>query len=138
MTDSLFDRTKKPVLDCLKEAGVSASEIDELVLVGGMTRMPKVVEIAGELAGKDPSPGRESGRGGRHRRLHPGRRAPGRRERRAPARRDPAVTLDRDQGAIATPMIERNTTIPAKKVPELFHRCGQPARGRHPHLPGRA
>ena len=52
ITDSLFERSKKPVIDCLKEAGVSASEIDELVLVGGMTRMPKVVETANALAGK--------------------------------------------------------------------------------------
>ena len=57
LTDSLFARTKKPVLDCLKEAGVSASEVDELVLVGGMTRMPKVVETAKELAGKEPHKG---------------------------------------------------------------------------------
>ena len=57
ITDKLFDRTKKPVLDCLKEAGVNASDIDELVLVGGMTRMPKVQEIAAELAGKEPHKG---------------------------------------------------------------------------------
>ena len=59
LTDALFERTKKPVLDCLKEAGVSASEVDELVLVGGMTRMPKVVETAEELAGKKAKPRRQ-------------------------------------------------------------------------------
>ena len=57
ITDHLFARTKKPVLDCIKEAGVSASEIDELVLVGGMTRMPKVQETANELAGKKANQG---------------------------------------------------------------------------------
>ncbi len=57
MCDSLFQRTATPVRDCLKEAKLSASEIDELVLVGGMTRMPKVVETAKELAGKDPHKG---------------------------------------------------------------------------------
>ena len=57
LTDHLFQRTKKPVTDCLKEADVSAGEIDELVLVGGMTRMPKVVETAHELAGKTPHQG---------------------------------------------------------------------------------
>jgi molecular chaperone DnaK len=46
LTDSLFERTKKPVRDCLKEAGVAATHVDELVLVGGMTRMPKVFEVA--------------------------------------------------------------------------------------------
>nr|XP_061801950.1 chaperone protein DnaK-like [Nerophis lumbriciformis] len=57
LTSHLLERTKKPVIDCLKEAGVSTSEITELVLVGGMTRMPKVVEIANELAGKAPHQG---------------------------------------------------------------------------------
>jgi molecular chaperone DnaK len=57
LTDHLFQRTKKPVTDCLKEADVSTGEIDELVLVGGMTRMPKVVETAHELAGKTPHQG---------------------------------------------------------------------------------
>ena len=57
MTDDLFDRTKGPVLECFKEAEVNASEIGELVLVGGMTRMPRVVEIAREIAGKDPHQG---------------------------------------------------------------------------------
>src|SRR6187399_2930369 len=54
LTDSLFERTKKPVRDCLKEAGLTTSQINELVLVGGMTRMPRVVEIARELAGQTP------------------------------------------------------------------------------------
>ncbi|MDE0825182.1 MAG: molecular chaperone DnaK [Akkermansiaceae bacterium] len=57
LTGDLLQRTKKPVLDCLKEAGVSASEINELVLVGGMTRMPAVYAIAEELAGKPPHKG---------------------------------------------------------------------------------
>ena len=57
LTGDLLTRTKQPVLDCLKEAGVSPSEIDELVLVGGMTRMPKVHEVAEELAGKPPHKG---------------------------------------------------------------------------------
>jgi molecular chaperone DnaK len=57
LTEDLLQRTKKPVLDCLKEAGVTASEINELVLVGGMTRMPAVQAIAEELAGKPPHKG---------------------------------------------------------------------------------
>merc|ERR1712093_700862 len=44
-------------MGCFKEAEVNASEIGELVLVGGMTRMPRVVEIAREIAGKDPHQG---------------------------------------------------------------------------------
>ncbi|MFN7564639.1 MAG: molecular chaperone DnaK, partial [Prosthecobacter sp.] len=57
LCDSLFERTMKPVRDCLAAAKLDASKIDELVLVGGMTRMPKVVETAKKLAGKDPHQG---------------------------------------------------------------------------------
>ncbi len=55
--DHLFDRTVAPFKHCLKDAGYSASDIDELVLVGGMTRAPRTVEIAHELAGKEPHKG---------------------------------------------------------------------------------
>src|SRR5690606_27473494 len=55
--EHLYNRTKDPVRQCLKDAGVTAKDIDELVLVGGMTRSPKVVEIAHELAGKAPHQG---------------------------------------------------------------------------------
>ncbi|MFT4638932.1 MAG: molecular chaperone DnaK [Verrucomicrobiales bacterium] len=57
MCEDLFQRTVKPVKECLKESKLSTSEIDELVLVGGMSRMPKVYETAKELAGKDPHKG---------------------------------------------------------------------------------
>jgi molecular chaperone DnaK len=57
MCDHLFERTVNPVKSCLKESGLSQGEIDELVLVGGMTRMPKVVETAHALAGKEPHKG---------------------------------------------------------------------------------
>jgi len=55
--DSLFERCKPPFINCLKDADLTSSDIDELVLVGGMTRMPKVVEIAHKLAGKQPHQG---------------------------------------------------------------------------------
>ncbi len=115
LTDHLFERTKKPVLDCLKEAGVSASEIDELVLVGGMTRMPKVVETAEALAGKKPNQGVNPdevvaiGAGIQGGVLQ--------------GDVNDVLLLDvapltlsiETAGQIATAMIERNTTIPAKK-----------------------
>src|SRR5881296_666608 len=50
--DDLFERTVTPVKNCLKDAGIAADQIDELVLVGGMTRMPKVVEVAHTLVDK--------------------------------------------------------------------------------------
>jgi molecular chaperone DnaK len=57
LTDKLFERTLAPVKACLKDAGVEASKIDELVLVGGMTRMPHVVETARTLVNKAPHQG---------------------------------------------------------------------------------
>ena len=57
LTDDLFQRTVGPVKDCLREAKLSASDINELVLVGGMTRMPKVVDTARRLIGKEPHKG---------------------------------------------------------------------------------
>ncbi len=115
LTDHLFERTKKPVLDCLEQAGVSASEVDELVLVGGMTRMPKVVETAEALAGKKPNQG-----------VNPDEVvAIGAGIQGGVLQGDVSDVLLLDvapltlsietAGQIATPMIERNTTIPAKK-----------------------
>ena len=57
LCDALFERTISPVKACLKDAGIEASKIDELVLVGGMTRMPKVVEVAHSLVNKPPHQG---------------------------------------------------------------------------------
>ncbi|WP_295049428.1 molecular chaperone DnaK, partial [uncultured Paracoccus sp.] len=53
----LIKRTMKPVADAIKDAGVSKSDIDEVVLVGGMTRMPKVIEAVTEFFGKEPHKG---------------------------------------------------------------------------------
>ena len=55
--ESLFERCIQPFKNCLKDAGLTSDKIDELVLVGGMTRMPKVVEIAKTLGGKPPHQG---------------------------------------------------------------------------------
>jgi molecular chaperone DnaK len=55
--DDLFERTVRPVEACLKDAGMSVDKIDELVLVGGMTRMPRVVETARKLVSKAPHQG---------------------------------------------------------------------------------
>jgi molecular chaperone DnaK len=55
--DGLFERCIQPFKNCMKDAGLTSAQIDELVLVGGMTRMPKVVEIAKTLGGKQPHQG---------------------------------------------------------------------------------
>src|SRR5207249_12280955 len=57
LTDDLIERTVQPVKDCLKDAKISERDVNELVLVGGMTRMPKVVETARTLIGKQPHKG---------------------------------------------------------------------------------
>jgi len=57
LCDELFERTIRPVKACLQDAGLESRQIDELVLVGGMTRMPKVVETAHSLVNKPPHQG---------------------------------------------------------------------------------
>ncbi|MEC5198753.1 molecular chaperone DnaK [Arthrobacter sp. PL16] len=58
LTKDLLDRTKKPFHDVIAEAGIKVSDIDHIVLVGGSTRMPAVVELVRELAGgKEPNKG---------------------------------------------------------------------------------
>ncbi|WP_455477766.1 molecular chaperone DnaK [Bartonella sp. B10] len=57
LVDDLVQRTIKPCKAALKDAGLSAGEIDEVVLVGGMTRMPKIQEVVQSFFGKDPHKG---------------------------------------------------------------------------------
>lgn len=119
LTDDLIQRTVKPFEDCLRDAGLKHTDIDELVLVGGMTRMPKVVELADHLAGKEA-----------HKGVNPDE---------VVARgaaiqggvlqgdvRDvllldvtPLTLSIETAGGVSTPMIERNTTIP-KKQSQVF------------------
>ena len=57
MTDALFERTKEPCRKALKDAGLEPNQIDEILLVGGSTRMPKVAQIIKEIFGKEGSKG---------------------------------------------------------------------------------
>ncbi|CAI9764462.1 unnamed protein product [Fraxinus pennsylvanica] len=57
LVNNLIERTKAPCRNCLKDAGISTKEVDEVLLVGGMTRVPKVQEIVSEIFGKSPSKG---------------------------------------------------------------------------------
>ncbi|WP_340108414.1 molecular chaperone DnaK [Pikeienuella sp. HZG-20] len=57
IVEDLIKRTLEPCKKALKDAGVSAADIDEIVLVGGMTRMPKVIETVKEFFGKEPHRG---------------------------------------------------------------------------------
>ncbi len=57
LVEDLIDRTEGPCRTALQDAGLSASDIDEVILVGGMTRMPKVQEKVKQIFGKDPHKG---------------------------------------------------------------------------------
>ena len=57
LVDDLIQRTVEPCRKALKDAGLSAGQVDEVVLVGGMTRMPKVQEIVKQFFGKEPHKG---------------------------------------------------------------------------------
>ncbi len=115
LTETLLERTARPVRECIAAAGLSTSDINELVLVGGMTRMPAVQDMAKRLAGKEP-----------HKGVNPdevvavgaaiqGGVLTG-------AVNDvllldvtPLTLSIETMGGIATPMIDRNTTIPVRK-----------------------
>lgn len=113
--DKLYQRTVDPFKACLKDSGHTADEIGELVLVGGMTRAPKVVSIAKDLTGKAP-----------HQGVNPDEVvAIGAAIQGGVLQGDvrdvllldvtPLTLAIETAGAVATPMIERNTTIPTKK-----------------------
>jgi molecular chaperone DnaK len=57
LVDDLIQKTVEPCRQALKDAGVTAGQIDEVVLVGGMTRMPKVIEVVKQFFGKEPHKG---------------------------------------------------------------------------------
>ncbi len=113
--DDLSERTKKPFEACLRDAELKMSQVDELVLVGGMTRMPKIIEIARSLAGKEP-----------HKGVNPDEVvAIGAAIQAGVLKGDvkdvllldvtPLTLSIETMGGVATHMIDRNTTIPTKK-----------------------
>jgi molecular chaperone DnaK len=57
LVEDLINRTVDPCRNALKDAGLKASEIDEVILVGGMTRMPKVIDVVREFFGREPHKG---------------------------------------------------------------------------------
>jgi len=57
LADPLLSRTKQPCLNCLRDAGLKKEEIDEVLLVGGMTRMPVIEKIVKEIYGKEACKG---------------------------------------------------------------------------------
>jgi len=113
--DKLYQRTIGPFKDCLKDSGHTADEIGELVLVGGMTRAPKVISVAKDLTGKAPHQGVNPDEVVAFGAAIQGGVLQG--DVRDVLLLDvtPLTLSIETAGGVSTAMIERNTTIPTKK-----------------------
>ena len=116
LVDDLLQKSIGPCKQALKDAGIDASKIDEVVLVGGQTRMPKIQQLVKELFGKEP-----------HKGVNPDEVvAIGAAVQAGVLAGDvkdlllldvtPLTLAIETMGSVATPMIPRNTTIPTKKT----------------------
>ena len=119
LCDELIDRTIRPVENCLRDAKVAMDKVDELVLVGGMTRMPKVVEVAHKLIGKAPHQGVNPDEVVAVGAAIQGGVLKGEVKDVLLLDVTPLTLGIETLGSVATPLIERNTTIPTKKS-EIF------------------
>lgn len=119
LVDDLIQKTLKPVELCLKDAKLDAHDINEVVMVGGMTRMPKVVQVVKEFFGRDPNQSVNPDEvvavgaaiqggvlGGEVKDI-------------LLLDVTPLTLAIETLGGVATPMIPRNTTVPTSKT-EVF------------------
>jgi molecular chaperone DnaK len=116
MVEDLINRSVQPCKACMKDAGIEANKIDEVVLVGGQTRMPRIQQLVKELFGKEP-----------HKGVNPdevvaigaaiqGGVLQGEIKDMLLLDVTPLTLGIETQGGVSTPMIQRNTTIPTRKT----------------------
>ena len=115
MVDDLIQKTIDPVEKCLKDAGVTKSDITDVVMVGGMTRMPKVLEVVKDFFGRDPNttvnPDEVVAIGA----AVQGAVLTGEVKDIVLLDVTPLTLGIETAGGVRTPLIERNTTVPTKK-----------------------
>ena len=114
--DSLFERMTAPYKNCLKDAGAEPKDLQELVLVGGMTRMPKVIEYAKQFASKAPHQGVNPDEVVAVGAAVQGGVLKGEVKDILLLDVTPLTLSIETAGGVSTPMIPRNTTIPTKKT----------------------
>jgi len=116
LVSDLVERTMKPVGEALKDAKVDAHDIDEVILVGGMTRMPKIAEVVKEYFGKEPNKSVNPDEVVAIGAAIQGGVLGGDVKDVVLLDVTPLTLAIETLGGVATPMIERNTTIPASKT----------------------
>jgi len=104
LTADLVERTLEPVRQAMRDADLKESEIDEIILVGGMTRMPAVQEAVRKMFGKEP-----------HKGVNPAGVLGGEVKDILLLDVTPLTLSIETLGSVATPLIERNTTIPTRQ-----------------------
>ena len=137
LVDDLIQRTLPPMKKALEDAGVEPSTIDEVILVGGSTRIPKIQEVVEEFFGKEPPQGCEPGRGGGRGCVYPSRRPFRRRDRCAAPGRHATVTRHRDARWRDDATDHAKHHDPDREGRDLLHRRRQPDHGRDPRAAGR-
>jgi molecular chaperone DnaK len=116
MVEDLIQRSVAPCKQCMKDAGVDAGKIDEVVLVGGQTRMPRIQALVKELFGKEPNKGVNPDEVVAVGAAIQGGVLVGEVKELLLLDVTPLTLAIETQGGVATPMIPRNTTIPTRKT----------------------